>query len=739
MGTGGASGYDHNGNILKLQRNGKKTGSTYGLMDDMAYTYTGNQLTRVDDAIVKDTNEEGFKETTKVANEYLYNANGNMAKDQNKDITSIAYNHLNLAVQVNKGATDYIVYTYDAAGRKLSQQVFGTQPKTTDYAGEFVYENNTVAFVAHEEGRIVADNSAGAPRPWEYQYFLKDHLGNVRVTFSEKTTTNAYTATLENATQTNEQNDFKGYKNRSALSIFNKTAGGTYSQVLNGGNNNQIGLAKSFAVNPGDVVDVEAYAKYEAATSTTTNLTTLFTALAGTFALSSTGGTGVDGVQAYNAFNGLFGAGAYIGTGTPYEDYAAPKAYLNYILFDENFVLKDFGYDQISNSAAQVGVSPVTPHDYLSLHVKVQQKGYLYIYVSNENPTVQNVYFDDLKISYTTGVEQVSNYYAFGLTFNSYSRENSVPNQYKYNSKELQDELNLNVYDYGHRMYDPALGRFWQVDPLADFFPGINPYSFAFDNPISYNDPDGLAPMWFLKLRANLKQTWYNVTGRGNIQASITGHHGRTLAGERKSVKVYAGKDGQAPAPKPHAQKAADNYGKKDTGGGTPEEPLNEGPFETEPEAYPEPEPEAYPEPEKKDPEYKGRTIQENKSISFSENIVFGVNSSAIPNTSQNNKVISDLVKVLTDYPQLQLLILGNAGTDKPGQVRFYGNSTQALNQGGMVNGRWTTFGSLMTSRAQAMYNALIKSGIDPSRLTFGPGNLLPTPDGRRTSFVLRN
>jgi RHS repeat-associated protein len=493
MGISGASGYSQNGNILKLQRYGKKNNNTYGLMDDLAYTYTGNQLTRVDDAIVKDANEEGFKETTKVANEYLYDANGSMTKDQNKDITAITYNHLNLTRQVNKGATDYIVYTYDATGRKLAQQVFGAQPKTTDYVGEFIYQDNVLQYILHEEGRIVPDNSAGAPRPWEYQYFIKDHLGNTRVTVSEKTTTNTYAATLEDATQTSEQNIFKGYKNRSPLSIFNKTVGGTYSQVLNGGNNNQIGLAKSFAVNPGDVIDLEVYAKYEAATSTSTTLSGLFTALAGTFTLSATGGTGVDGVQAYNAFNGLFGAGAYIGTSTPFEDNVAPKAYLNYILFDENFVLKDFGFDQISNSAAQVGVSPVTPHDYLSLHVKAQQKGFLYIYVSNENPTVQNVYFDELKITYTEGVEQVANYYAFGLAqgSNGFSKPTLVNQPLLYNGKELQDELNLGWEDYGARMYMADIGRWYVQDNKASKYLEYSPYNYALNNPIRFIDPDG--------------------------------------------------------------------------------------------------------------------------------------------------------------------------------------------------------------------------------------------------------
>jgi|JI10StandDraft_1071094.scaffolds.fasta_scaffold00858_15 RHS repeat-associated protein len=501
IGPGNTSGYDLNGNILYLSRNGKRAATPQGTFDDLAYKYVGNQLKIVNDAIADHVNEEGFKELTEktfnvnntdAQNEYAYDKNGNMIKDDNKGITAITYNHLNLPQQVNKGATDYVVYTYDATGRKLKQQVFGSTPKTTEYLGEFIYENNVLQYVAHEEGRIVADNSPGAPRPWEYQYHLKDHLGNVRVGFSEKTTTTINSATLENATQTTEQATFRNYGNRSALSLFNKTPGGTYSQVLNGGNNNQIGLAKSFAVNPGDVFDLEVYGKYEQPTATGNNLNTLFSALVSAFTLNPTGGPGLEGQQAHTAFNSLFGGGPAITTGE-WEDDNAPKAYLNYILFDQNFALVDMGWDQISYSAKQVGVSPVVAHDLMSLHVKVKQQGYLYIYLSNENPTMSNVYFDDFVIKRSTAVEQVANYYAFGLAQNSngFERQGGVKNPLLYNGKELQDELNLGWLDYGARMYMPEIGTWGGIDPLAAKFHSSSPYSYAFNSPIVALDPDG--------------------------------------------------------------------------------------------------------------------------------------------------------------------------------------------------------------------------------------------------------
>jgi RHS repeat-associated protein len=65
--------------------------------------------------------------------------------------------------------------------------------------------------------------------------------------------------------------------------------------------------------------------------------------------------------------------------------------------------------------------------------------------------------------------------------------------KYKYNGKEFQDELGLNFYDYGARNYDPAIGRWMNVDPLAEQAPDWTPFRYGFNNPLRYNDPTGLS------------------------------------------------------------------------------------------------------------------------------------------------------------------------------------------------------------------------------------------------------
>lgn len=124
---------------------------------------------------------------------------------------------------------------------------------------------------------------------------------------------------------------------------------------------------------------------------------------------------------------------------------------------------------------------------------KNKRRAYSYVY--NYTDHLGNV-----RISYTknisTGKPQIleeSNYYPFGLKHRGYnSRNDQREYKFKYNGRELQDEMDINVYDYGARNYDPAIGRWSTPDPMAEKFYESSLYCYALNNPITFIDPNGM-------------------------------------------------------------------------------------------------------------------------------------------------------------------------------------------------------------------------------------------------------
>ena len=301
--------YDKNGNIKTLSRKGDYDSQVGNVdIDDLMYTYptNSNQLSKVVD---NSNNSSGFNDVNKTDDEYSYDNNGNLISDKNKNITEIAYNHLNLPKKITFGTTGSIEYFYNASGQKVQKAVTeGTVTTVTDYLDGYQYKDNALEFFPTAEGYV--KNTAGA---LSYVFQYKDHLGNVRVSYAKNPTT----------------------------------------QVLE--------------------------------------------------------------------------------------------------IIEEN------------------------------------------------------------------------NYYPFGLKHKGYNDYLPTANKYKYNGKELQDELGLGVYDYGARNYDPALGRWMNIDPLAEKMRRHSPYNYAFNNPIRFIDPDGMAPDWHRDGAGAL------VADKGDTAQSLANYTGMSL------------------------------------------------------------------------------------------------------------------------------------------------------------------------------------------------------------------
>jgi RHS repeat-associated protein len=364
----------------------------------------------------------------------------------------------------------------------VTQLTIGLNWNTTLGAGEAIYFN---------ELEVIKETSQ-AP---EYQYNLKDHLGNVRLTFTSKDETESALATMETANAGAESGKFLYYDEAIKVNYghfdhtYDGTTGPTYyaTRLTGGATNAKFGLARSISVMPGDVINAEVYAKY--VDTNTANWQSAFSTFMGSIA----GGTAPAGTVVDGGSAGSLGGGTYPITTINHssESGTAPKAYLNYLVFNKDMLtVLDAGYVRITTASREYGQN--VAHEKLEKQLTITEPGYVYIYLSNENATAVEVYFDDFEVEHVKSpVVQVDDYYAFGLMFNSYSRETTSSQDYKYNGKELQDELNLGWLDYGARMYMPEIGRWGVVDPLGEKYMPISPYAYALNNPVMFVDHDG--------------------------------------------------------------------------------------------------------------------------------------------------------------------------------------------------------------------------------------------------------
>ena len=198
--------YDKMGNVQSLLRSGLLDDGSYGLIDNLSYSYHGNQLLKVDDAAVGPYYQGAFHfvDGADEAVEYEYDANGNMVRDLNKGIISISYDLNNQPRKIEYSDGRNASYVYDAEGNKLSVSynltaMSSAQPqmpvmqssdvasanvsngqKTIEYCGNIIYDGDET-MILNDVGYALynKDNNLS------FHYYLKDHLGNNRVVVSE--------------------------------------------------------------------------------------------------------------------------------------------------------------------------------------------------------------------------------------------------------------------------------------------------------------------------------------------------------------------------------------------------------------------------------------------------------------------------------------------------------------------------------------------------------------------------
>ena len=396
----------------------------------------------------------------------------------NKGLFS-SYNHLNLPSHIElfgPGGIGAIDYSYDALGTKLRKTVKeGTvAEQVTDYVGGLVYQAGRLQFVPTSEGRILPPALSGTGG-WAYEYHLKDHLGNLRVPFRLGETT-VQQATMEASPEIKAREECQFAYLTDAIRDPNGCIGGGVKLS----SQHPLGPMRLIKVSKGDVVTAKVKGWYDtpAKNNGGRSLGLLFQAFPkDNLSSDQPGQRNPPRLSVGLTLNAP-------GKAVPTD---APKAYLQLQAYNEE---GEAAGQQTRFVASQDCMGELLIEGY-----QVTEDGYLRIYLANESDAP--AYFDQLEISHQQAmIVQEQHYLAFGLEMKGIEYEGNpeLHHRWKYNGKEFQTDLGLNWNNYGARMYDPQIGRWHVVDPLAELGTRWSPYVYGFNNPLHFVDPDGRWP-----------------------------------------------------------------------------------------------------------------------------------------------------------------------------------------------------------------------------------------------------
>ncbi|MEN2402575.1 DUF6443 domain-containing protein [Flavobacterium sp. MC2016-06] len=339
---------------------------------------------------------------------------------------------------------------------------------------------------------------------------------------------------------------------------------------------------------------------------------------------------------------------------------------------------------------------------------------------------------DNNGIASSSEIIEENNYYAFGLRHkgynyvNVYGKGNSLAQRDKYNDKEFQDELGLNMYDLGARMYMPDLGRFLVIDPMADFVNYQSPFVFSDNNPVSNVDEYGLG-IW--NLVVNLFQRLFGAIGSLGNDCSCNkytqediGHAFRRADFPKLNEAIKDIWDriippGRRPPIIGITLKPVDLVEFDDADFERPENHISKTTSNPPP-------------PPRKKREIEPIKYKEGKT--FNKEIEFG-NSSSKLDPVHTEKTLRDLIKTLVDYPYLIVSISTNVSIIAPSGMVINSKT------GAPVDGKSGTLGGLQSARTLAIQNFLIKRGVKPKQIIVKPGKIKTDGTNPDASFRVTN
>ena len=293
---------------------------------------------------------------------------------------------------------------------------------------------------------------------------------------------------------------------------------------------------------------------------------------------------------------------------------------------------------------------------------------------------------------------------------------NSNLYKYSFNGKEKDDEVkgSGNSYDYGARIYDPRLGKFFSVDALSHAYPWFTPYQFAGNTPISAIDLDGLENVYIIMNKDNSSSMQVEFT-EDHVRAMINNKaipfnviyikdnevkttkqfEGPNKQNERKIFETIAGVYAQG-----KVCEEIEGRVYKPGVGGEKAKAFKSGKFKV-----PGPPPVVVPSP------LPPPTLD----------IKFNDDSDVPKDLSDAETEVLPLVDYLKKNPKSSVTLFGNTGID-PGDNSPTGSGPDVLGASAKLNGNKVKIGDLMKARADAVKDILKSKGISESRITTTTG-----------------